>query len=228
MARSTFEGPVLAGDTRFGALRNVGSVTLYQNANLNFVNQTTNTAGFGGVSGVFVASNNIPNSNGVVYNPSAIAYPPTVQTITADNGTDNYRGWVCYIPAGSRITSILIDVIATLTPTSGSFSQLYVSVSNKFESTYSNGIYAYGNTGSAGRMTLTQGATQLANQLATTTDILTPNGQPNLSQVVFTLDINGTTQSSTYTSGRIACTLGYVQADGNVGTATVYPFGNFD
>ena len=97
MARSTFEGPVLAGDTRFGALRNVGSVTLYQTANLNLANQTTNTAGFSGFSGLFVASNNIPNSNGVVYNPSSVAFPPTVQTITADSGGDNFRGWVCYI-----------------------------------------------------------------------------------------------------------------------------------
>ena len=40
MGRSTFEGPILAGDNRFGPLRNVGYPELYQYANLTLTNTT--------------------------------------------------------------------------------------------------------------------------------------------------------------------------------------------
>lgn len=76
MARSTFEGPILSGDNRFGALRNVGSVALAQSATLNLANVTANTAGYAGASGSFVDSNGIPNTSGVVYTPSSSVFPP--------------------------------------------------------------------------------------------------------------------------------------------------------
>ena len=61
MARSTFEGPVLSGDNRFGPLRNVGYMQLVQDANIILTNTTVNTAGYGGASGQFVNGNGIPN-----------------------------------------------------------------------------------------------------------------------------------------------------------------------
>jgi len=62
MARSTFEGPVLAGGNRFGPLRNVGYMQLVQDANIVLTNTTNATAGYGGVSSQFVNGNGIPNA----------------------------------------------------------------------------------------------------------------------------------------------------------------------
>ena len=72
MARSTFEGPILSGDVRFGALRNVGYTQLVQDTNIVLTNTAVNTAGYGGVSGQFVNGNGIPNSNATVYTLSLI------------------------------------------------------------------------------------------------------------------------------------------------------------
>jgi len=47
MGRSTFEGPVLSGDNRFGPLRNVGYAMLAQHTDINLANITPNTASFG-------------------------------------------------------------------------------------------------------------------------------------------------------------------------------------
>jgi hypothetical protein len=70
-------------------------------------------------------------------------------------------------------------------------------------------------------------ATQLTNQQATSTDIIQANGQPNLSQIVFTIaSINSTNVA--ITGGTYYFTLRYIQPDGNIGTTTAYPFGNFD
>ena len=43
MGRSTFEGPILSGDNRFGPLRNVGYSQLVQNVDLDFSNTTSGT-----------------------------------------------------------------------------------------------------------------------------------------------------------------------------------------
>ena len=229
MGRATFEGPVIAGDNRFGPLRNVGYAELYQFAALNLTNVTPATAGYAGGSASFVNSNNIPNSIGAVYTPSATAFPSALATITADNGTDNYRGWVCYVPAGSRIINLYAECIQVAIATSGTFSSANIYISNAF--TANGGTATYGSilsTASTGKLTITFTTTQLTNALATPIDILQPNGGPNLSQIVFTLDLNGSSQSSTYTAGRYVFGLSYMQPDGNIGTATVYPFGNFD
>ncbi|NBS68062.1 hypothetical protein EBT31_04000, partial [bacterium] len=97
MARSTFEGPVLSGTQRFGAFRNVGYTSLVQSATLNIANTTANTAGFGGSSGQFVDSNNIPNGPTTVYTPST-STTYTATSIPADSATV-YRGFVAYLPA---------------------------------------------------------------------------------------------------------------------------------
>ena len=80
MARSTFEGPILSGDKRFGAFRNVGYTQLVQNADLDLSNNVVATATYSGASGQFVNSNGIPNSNATIYQPSASVYPSVVQT----------------------------------------------------------------------------------------------------------------------------------------------------
>ena len=52
MGRSTFDGPILAGENRFGPQRNIGYTTLTQSGYLNLLNTSSNTAGYGGGSGI--------------------------------------------------------------------------------------------------------------------------------------------------------------------------------
>ena len=106
MARSTFEGPVLQGNNRFGPLRNVGYSVLTQSVVLDLTNVTNGTANYSGGNQQFVCSNGIPNTNATVYTASATAYPPTAATITADTATILYRGAVLYLPYGSLIRKI--------------------------------------------------------------------------------------------------------------------------
>ena len=105
MARSTFDGPILSGDNRFGPLRDVGYTELAQAAYLDLTNTTANTANYGGTSGQYVFSNIIPNQNGTVYTPSSTTYPPTAATITADAATALYRGVVFLL----NILSVLLN-----------------------------------------------------------------------------------------------------------------------
>ena len=227
MARATFEGPILSGDTRFGALRNVGYAGLNQSGNLLLTNVTANTANYGGVSGQFVDSNGIPNTAGVVYAPSSSTFPSVVQAIPADTATNIYRGFVAYLPTNSRIISMLVDVQALVTVT-GTLTSQTVYISNNYTAAAGTPTYAAtGAISAVGRQALaTFTATQLANMQATSTDIL-QSGQPNISQVVFTIAIVGTTLSAV-TAGQYIFTVQYTQADGNIGTATAYPYGNFD
>jgi hypothetical protein len=229
MARSTFEGPILSGTQRFGNFRNVGYASLVQSATLNIANTTANTAGFGGSSGIFVDSNNIPNGTTTVYTPST-STTYTATSIPADSATV-YRGFVAYLPAGSRINDIFVDIGVITTFTSGSLTSVQVLVSNDY--TAAAGTAAYANTAvltspAVGRQSLAAfTATQLANQQSTSTDIIQTNGEPNLSQVVFTVaSINGTNVA--ITGGTYYFTIRYTQPDGNIGTTTTYPYGNFD
>tara|TARA_R110000868_G_C10853171_1_gene760953 strand:+ start:685 stop:1368 length:684 start_codon:yes stop_codon:yes gene_type:complete len=227
MARATFEGPILSGDTRFGALRNVGYAGLNQSGNLLLTNVTANTANYGGVSGQFVDSNGIPNTAGVVYVPSSSTFPSVVQAIPADTATNIYRGFVAYLPTNSRIVNMLVDVQALVTVT-GTLTSQTVYISNNYTAAAGTPTYAAtGAISAVGRQALaTFTATQLANMQATSTDIL-QSGQPNISQVVFTIAIVGTTLSAV-TAGQYIFTVQYTQADGNIGTTTAYPYGNFD
>ena len=229
MARSTFEGPVLSGTQRFGNFRNVGYANLVQSATLNIANTTANTAGFGGSSGIFVDSNNIPNGVTTVYTPST-STTYTATSIPADSATV-YRGFVAYLPAGSRINDIFVDIGVITTFTSGSLTSVQVLVSNDYTAAAGTATYAQTavlTSPAVGRQSFAAfSATQLANQQSTSTDIIQINGEPPLSQVVFTVaSINGTNVA--ITGGTYYFTIRYTQPDGNIGTTTTYPYGNFD
>ena len=230
MARSTFEGPVLSGTQRFGNFRNVGYTILSQSATLNIANTTVNTAGYGGSSGVFVDSNNIPNGSQIVYTPNSASTTLTATSIPADAATV-YRGFVAYLPAGSRINDIFVDIGVVTTFTSGTLTSVQINVSNDYIA--AAGTCTYAQTGvltspAVGRQSFNAfTATQLANQQSTSTDIVQLNGEPNLSQIVFTVaSINGTNVA--ITGGTYYFTIRYTQPDGNIGTTTTYPYGNFD
>jgi hypothetical protein len=230
MGRSTFEGPVLSGDIRFGPQRNVGYVTLTQNGYLDLTNTSSNTAGYAGASTVFVASNNIPNNQVSVYVPSSVLPlgQNAVQAIPADTASQIYRGWVCYIPTGSDLDIAIIDVAVVPTVASGSISTIKMYVSNNY--TAELGTPTYGSVASissTGRQTFAYTAAGVTNSNSTSTDIVGINGTQAVSQVVFTLSIAGSTMT-TLNAGQIYVALRYVQPDGNIGTTTAYPYGNFD
>jgi hypothetical protein len=230
MGRSTFEGPVLSGNNRFGPLRNVGYQRLSQNCILDFAaTGGSGTAGYAGGSGQFVSSNNIPNQAAVVYTAAGGAtYPPVAVTPTADASTAIYRGCVFYMPLNSRIETIVVDYITALSLTSTTLSSVAVLVSNGFVTsspTYATATLGTTTVGTAGRISTTYSATNLGNMLATTSDIATNPGQ--LSQVVCTLAIVGTGLSALI-DGKLNIDITYVQPDPNIGTNTAYPYGNFD
>jgi len=233
MGRSTFDGPILSGDNRFGPQRDVGPVLLAQQAFLDFAVTSAGQAGYGGGSGVFVTSDNIPNQAATIWNPQSGAYStngPTVATApTADASGTIYRGVSFLIPQNSNITDVIIDV-GTL-PTDGSVTANSIQpyVSNKFAT--ATGVYAtMAAITSATRGTATFVGTQLDYAYGTLQDVqnIQPGQQPTwFSQIVVTLKITNTSLTAP-TSGQIAVTLKYAQQDMNIGNATTYPYGNFD
>lgn len=225
MSRSTFSGPVLVGDNRFGPQRNVGTATLSQTVTMNFANTTPNTASYGGSNGVFVASNGILNGPGQVFTPGS--NPATLQTITADSGSNFYRGVVFYVPVGSKLQELIVDVQQLAGFSAGSISNMQFFCSNQFNG--STGSFFNTNaTGGAGRVAMGSfTATQIQNQQATTADVITAGTQPNVSQVVTTCNISGTSISG-LNAGIISVTLRYTVPDNNLGNATTYPYGNLD
>jgi hypothetical protein len=226
MARSTFDGPVLVGDNRFGPLRNVGYSELVQGVTMVLTNTTANTAGYGGASTQFVSNVNIPNTPATIYTPGTSTY--AVATVpTADTSSLIYRGCVFYVPVGADLHDCLVDMQVLPTTAAGSVSGVTAYVSNKFETSAGN-YFQTGSLTSIGRGALaTFTAAQMGNQQATSADILQPNGQPNISQVVVTLAIAGTSMT-TLSAGTFNITLRYGTPDGNIGTATTYPYGNLD
>jgi len=231
MARSTFEGPILSGTNRFGPLRNVGSARLSQNVILDFSATGGNgTTGYAGGSGQFVNGNLLSadaNVNATVYSPSASVYPSVAVTPTTDTSTAIYRGAVFYLPVGSQIESIVVDYITALSLTSSTLSSVAVLVSNGFVTsapTYATATLGTTTVGTAGRITTTYTGANLGNMTATPVDI---TGQTALSQVVATLAIAGTGLSA-LVGGKLNIDINYVQPDGSLGTATVYPYGNAD
>lgn len=225
MGRATFDGPVLVGDNRFGALRNVGYAELVQGASLVLTNTTPNTAGYGGSSGQFVDSNGIPNQPTPVYTPGTSTYAQ--QTVTADSATLIYRGCVFYVPVGADLHDVLIDMQVVPTTAAGSVTGVTAFVSNQFETT-SGKYFQTGSLTAVGRAALaTFTAAQMAAQQSTSADIIQPGNQPNVSQVVVTLAIAGTSMT-TLTAGTFNITLRYGTPDTNIGTTTTYPYGNFD
>jgi len=232
MARSTFEGPILSGDQRFGPLRNVGYAELVQDAYIDLSNTTSGTNGYSGGSGQYVFSNGIPNVPAQLYTPST-SYPAVTTTPPTDVSTQVYRGVVFYLPTGCAIQDFTIDYLSAITGESGAtLSDVSVFVSNATTAAGGTPVYAstqLGTTtvGTAGRKTVSYTATNLTNMLATTTDIVINNGQPALSQVVFTLSITGTSVAAP-TGGKFNFALRYTQPDNNIGSTTTYPYGNFD
>ena len=236
MGRSTFEGPILSGDNRFGPVRDVGYTDLVQTALLDF-SVTAPGSNYGGGSGVFVASNNIPNSAGVIYKPQAGAYStngPTVATApTADATTLVYRGAVFYLPYSCNITDIILDIGTVPKDSAGTplaVTAIQPYVSNNFAT--STGVYAtFANISSpaAQRYTGTFVGTQLPNTSSTLQDFqnLQPGTQPTwFSQVVVTLAM--TTTAAGLSSGQVEVSIRYNQLDMNIGNTTTYPYGNFD
>ena len=223
MARSTFSGPVLVGDNRLGPLRNVGYSELVQGVTMVLNNTTNATAGYAGSSGTFVSNVNIPNTSAVVYTQGTSTYAP--QTITADTATLIYRGCVFYVPVGADLHDILIDYQALATASGGSVTGVTAYVSNKFETAAAN-YFQTASLTAIGRAALaTFTAAQMGNQQATSRDIIQPSTQPDVSQVVVTLAIAGTTMGA-LTAGTFNITLRYATPDTNIGTLTTYPFGN--
>ena len=234
MGRSTFEGPIISGDNRFGPLRNIGYSQLVQNVDLDISNAVVGTSTYAGSSGQFVASNGIPNLNGVVYTPSANS-TPVAQTIPADSATNVYRGAVFYLPTGADLDDIFFDIATAFSVTGGSavLTSVQFLASNNY--TAAAGTAAYFATGvltsnAVGRQSLaTFTGTQILNQSATSTDIYQGGTQPNLSQVVITIAMVGTALNTrTSMAGQLNTTLRYTQPDNNIGTLTTYPYGNFD
>ena len=240
MARATFEGPILAGDSRFGPLRNVGYADLCQETSIVLTNTTNATAGYGGASGQFVNGNGIPNVNATVYTPSSSTYPPVAATITADTVSTTtgtlYRGVVFYLPYGSNLNDFLLDTNVAITLNNGTVGTVTAKMGNAFNDT------TYGNVTSmnaaTGRNTIAQTGAQLLSCNATTGDItISPVQGANqysslMSQVVVTLTIpytggvSGTL--STITAGTFTFAVRYTQLDANIGNSTTYPYGNFD
>lgn len=233
MARSTFSGPILSGEQRFGPQRNVGYTDLVQSALLDFSVTTAGSTNYGGGSGVFVNSNGIPNQPATLYTPQngVLAANPTVASApTADVTGTAYRGVQFWLPYGSNITDVIVDV-GTL-PTDGTHTATSIQpyVSNQFAT--STGVYAtMAAITSATRGTATFVGTQLVPSQTTLQDVqnVFQSGQQPVwfSQVVVTLAITGSSLA-TPTTGQIEVTIRYNQADYNIGNATTYPYGNFD
>jgi len=237
MARSTFSGPILAGNSRFGAIRDVGYTDLVQDCSIVLTNTTVATAGYSGGSGQFVNGNQIPNINGVVYTPSSTAYPPTAATITADAGTGGtgtlYRGVVFYLPTSSNINDFLLDTKVAITATGGTIGTVTESIGNGFNTTTYGSVTSM--NAATGRNTVVQTGAQLLATNATTADFTNPMGvvEPaTFSQVVVTLTIPYTGGTGTtlpvITAGTFTFALRYTQVDANIGNSTTYPYGNFD
>ena len=238
MGRSTFEGPILSGDQRFGAQRDVGAALLTQTAFLNFANTTAGTAGYSGASTVFVSPNNIPNNVGTIWTPQAGSYSasgPTVATVpTADASGTIYRGAVFLLPQASNIQNIYFDYLSQ--PTDGSSNVatvVNVFISNQFVTSSTGAVYgsvATNTTTAIGRTIATYTASQYANVQSTLQDVqnVQPGNQPTwFSQVVVTIQMLGSSLGAPV-SGKMGITLQYAQSDTNIGTSSTYPYGNFD
>ena len=239
MARSTFEGPILSGNNRFGAIRNVGYTDLVQEASIVLTNVTNATAGYGGVSGQFVSSNGIPNTNAVVYTPSSTVSPPAAATITADSVSTTtgtlYRGVVFYLPYGSSLQDFLLDTNVAITLDNGTVGTVTAKIGKTFDSTTYGSVTSM--NAATGRNTIVQTGAQLLACNSTSGDITqSPQGAGNYaslaSQVVVTLTIPYTGGVSgvlsVITAGTFTFSMRYTQLDSQIGNTTTYPYGNFD
>jgi len=236
MGRSTFEGPVLSGDNRFGPQRDIGGVLLTQTILLDYSKTTPQAAGYAGASGVFATSNTIPNSIATIWAPQSGVFSNsgpslTSNTPTADATGTNYRGAVFLLPQGSYLKSIEFDNIVQPTDGTNAVTGIQPYISNDFAT--SAGVYATSAsiTGSSiGRTTATFTATQYVNAQSTLQDVqnIQPGTQPTwFSQLVVTLKLTVASLTSV-NAGKMNIIVSYVQPDPNVGNGTTYPYGNYD
>jgi hypothetical protein len=239
MGRSTFEGPLLAGNNRFGQFRNVGNCELSQDANIVLTNTTSGTQGYSGGSGQFIQTNLVYNFPGTVYVPGAQgtlpsynAPAPTPAVIPADTATQIYRGVVFYVPANSNINDLFADIGTAVSVAAGTITSVTVLVGNGFNSSQ----YGTFTTSGTGRQTCTYTGANILAMQATTPDLYiqpaTSQGTSPLasvlSQVVFTISIVGTGMT-TLTGGGIYTTVRYTQYDDALGNSSAnYPYGNLD
>jgi len=120
-----------------------------------------------------------------------------------------------------------------ITATGGTLGTVTASIGNAFNDTTYGSITTV--NAATGRNTITQTGAQLLATNATTFDFTNPMGvvEPaGFSQVVVTFTIpytggSGTTLP-TITAGTLTAAVRYTQLDTNIGTATAYPYGNFD
>jgi len=233
MGRSTFDGPIQAGDQRFAPQRNIGSVDLVQTAFLDFSVKTPNKANYGGTSCVFVNSNGIPNSIATIYTPQGGVFSnsgaTTATAPTADTSGTIYRGVQFWLPWASNINDVIVDVGVLPTDGTVTANSIQPYISNNFAT--STGLYGtMAAITSATRGTATFVGAQLVRANATLQDVqnLQTGTQAGwFTQVVVTLKITNTSLVAP-TSGQIEVTIRYNQLDMNIGTSTVYPYGNFD
>ena len=133
-----------------------------------------------------------------------------------------------YLPTGCDVDQALIDVAVVPTVTSGTISTIKVYVSNNYTVEAGTPTYmATGNITAVGRQAVTFTGAQVTNSNSTSTDLTQVNYNQNLSQVVFTVSITGTSLT-TISAGQMYVAFRYIQRDPDIGTSTTYPYGNFD
>ena len=239
MARSTFSGPILAGNIKEGPQRDVGFTTHSQSTFLDFSVTTPGATNYGGASGQFVTS--IPNcgyganENAPIFTPQAGIPVATMSQVTptADATGTNYRGAVFYLPQGASIQDVLIDNVIQPTDGTHAVTGIQPYISNTFAT--STGVYATSAaiTGSSiGRTAATFSTAQYQNawnSLADIQNIFWPNQtSPGfVTQVVVTLGLTVASLTSV-NAGQVLITIRYTQPDIYIGNYTNYPYGNTD
>ena len=116
------------------------------------------------------------------------------------------------------------------TTAAGSVTGIKVYVSNSFATaggtSSAYGAIATSGISAVGRQSLdTLTGPQLLNWQSTSADILLPDPQRPMSQVVFTVAITGTSLT-TLATGKLYFTLRYNIADPDLGSPSAYPYGN--
>jgi hypothetical protein len=134
-----------------------------------------------------------------------------------------FRGVVMYLPINSTIQGFYVNYGTAAA--GGSISGISLNIGNQFNGSQYGSISSL----ATGANTVAFSTAEVNALIATTSDIQNPTlgAQPSfLSQLVFTLEIQGT--SLALTAGTFSFAVAYTQADPNIGSTTQYPYGNFD
>jgi hypothetical protein len=196
MSRTTFSGPVRAGNIRQGRFNNASPL---ENCLV-----------------VPLAFNSVFTTNSIV---TPQTFPQTSVTIPADTGTQAYRGAVAYLPTNSTITDIFVN-ITTVFNTSGTTPVVVLNVGNTLNGQqYATSLALT----AAGRVANVPTAAQLTNELASSIDVY---DTVPASQLVFTVSQSAASGLTVATAGAAYVVVRYVQFDDRVGSTTAYPYGN--